>query len=255
MLGTLAKWLRILGYDTLFDPDLDDNQLVRLARAEDRVLLTRDRETLFDVQRREHHVMPETAVLVAHDQVLAGLVEGGSAGARWLPLESEFGFNSYGWAALAGITDGEQKWIRAPEPELYDLADDPGEERNLAAQRPEERDRLASLWRDRVTEDRRSSPVQDASESERSERLARLSALGYVTTPSGASHGDEKRREKEQNRARYEKRRRDPTDRDRGGRRQAFGVGSCPGIDGPPIAHGDSISRPSGVHRPCVRLR
>jgi len=44
MLGTLAKWLRILGYDTLFDPTLDDHQLVRLARAEDRVLLTRDRE-------------------------------------------------------------------------------------------------------------------------------------------------------------------------------------------------------------------
>jgi len=44
MLGTLAKWLRILGYDTLFDPDLNDHQLVRLARAEDRVLLTRDRE-------------------------------------------------------------------------------------------------------------------------------------------------------------------------------------------------------------------
>jgi hypothetical protein len=44
MVGTLAKWLRILGYDTWFDPELDDHQLVRLARAEDRVLLTRDRE-------------------------------------------------------------------------------------------------------------------------------------------------------------------------------------------------------------------
>jgi uncharacterized protein with PIN domain len=44
MVGTLAKWLRILGYDTCFDPDKDDHQLVRLARAEDRVLLTRDRE-------------------------------------------------------------------------------------------------------------------------------------------------------------------------------------------------------------------
>jgi uncharacterized protein with PIN domain len=44
MLGTLAKWLRILGYDTLFDPALDDYQLMRLARAEERVLLTRDRE-------------------------------------------------------------------------------------------------------------------------------------------------------------------------------------------------------------------
>ena len=44
MLGTLAKWLRIMGYDTLFDPDLNDHQLVRQARADDRVLLTRDRE-------------------------------------------------------------------------------------------------------------------------------------------------------------------------------------------------------------------
>ncbi|MFC2030429.1 Mut7-C RNAse domain-containing protein [Chloroflexota bacterium] len=44
MLGTLAKWLRILGYDTHYDPALDDHQLVRLARAETRVLLTRDRE-------------------------------------------------------------------------------------------------------------------------------------------------------------------------------------------------------------------
>lgn len=44
MLGTLAKWLRILGYDCVFDTSLNDHQLVRLARAEDRMLLTRDRE-------------------------------------------------------------------------------------------------------------------------------------------------------------------------------------------------------------------
>jgi uncharacterized protein with PIN domain len=43
MLGRLAKWLRILGYDTAFSPNLDDDQLVRLARAEGRLLLTRDR--------------------------------------------------------------------------------------------------------------------------------------------------------------------------------------------------------------------
>jgi len=46
MLGTLTRWLRTLGYDTLYDPDLSDHELVRLARAEDRVLLTRDRELI-----------------------------------------------------------------------------------------------------------------------------------------------------------------------------------------------------------------
>jgi len=61
MLGTLAKWLRILGYDTLFDASLNDHQLVRLARAEDRVLLTRDRDL---ARRRGLHVL-----LVAGEQL------------------------------------------------------------------------------------------------------------------------------------------------------------------------------------------
>jgi len=44
MLGKLARWLRILGYDTLYDSRAEDNELVRLARAESRILLTRDRD-------------------------------------------------------------------------------------------------------------------------------------------------------------------------------------------------------------------
>ena len=44
MLGSLARWLRLLGYDADYDSRRDDAELVRLARAENRVLLTRDRE-------------------------------------------------------------------------------------------------------------------------------------------------------------------------------------------------------------------
>ncbi len=44
MLGRLAGWLRALGYDTLYFRDLDDAALARRALAEDRILLTRDRE-------------------------------------------------------------------------------------------------------------------------------------------------------------------------------------------------------------------
>jgi len=43
MLGKLAKWLRMLGYDTSYIPDADDDELVRVAVREDRYLLTRDR--------------------------------------------------------------------------------------------------------------------------------------------------------------------------------------------------------------------
>jgi hypothetical protein len=44
MLGRLATWLRLLGYDTRYETDTSDAHLARLARAEHRVLLTRDVE-------------------------------------------------------------------------------------------------------------------------------------------------------------------------------------------------------------------
>ncbi|MCS7178265.1 MAG: Mut7-C RNAse domain-containing protein [Anaerolineae bacterium] len=43
MLGRLARWLRLLGYDTAYENHADDLELARRARAEGRILLTRDR--------------------------------------------------------------------------------------------------------------------------------------------------------------------------------------------------------------------
>lgn len=42
MLGKLAKWLRILGFDVLYFSKIEDNELVRIAVRDGRVLLTRD---------------------------------------------------------------------------------------------------------------------------------------------------------------------------------------------------------------------
>jgi len=42
MLGKLARWLRILGYDTLYYRDIEDHVLLRIARTQHRWLLTRD---------------------------------------------------------------------------------------------------------------------------------------------------------------------------------------------------------------------
>jgi hypothetical protein len=45
MLGRLARWLRLLGYDTLYSSKpLADAELKRLAAAEGRILLTRDKD-------------------------------------------------------------------------------------------------------------------------------------------------------------------------------------------------------------------
>ncbi len=44
MLGSLARWLRFMGYDTAYPAPGPDQALIERARAEDRVLLTRDKE-------------------------------------------------------------------------------------------------------------------------------------------------------------------------------------------------------------------
>ena len=44
--GKLAKWLRMMGYDTLFFSGGDDWQMLRTAMAEGRVILTRDTQIM-----------------------------------------------------------------------------------------------------------------------------------------------------------------------------------------------------------------
>jgi uncharacterized protein len=47
MLGSLAKWLRILGYDTLFpSATTSDDEILRITQTDSRLLLTRDKELL-----------------------------------------------------------------------------------------------------------------------------------------------------------------------------------------------------------------
>jgi uncharacterized protein with PIN domain len=52
-LGLLAKYLRILGFDTRYARDLDDAGIAALAAAEQRIVLTRDRDLL--MHRRITH--------------------------------------------------------------------------------------------------------------------------------------------------------------------------------------------------------
>ena len=63
-LGGLARLLRMLGFDTLYENTIHDEEIVALAGAESRIVLTRDRELL---KRRDvlrgcfvHAVKPET---------------------------------------------------------------------------------------------------------------------------------------------------------------------------------------------------
>lgn len=44
MLGKLARWLRMLGYDTEYSGDINDDEILEIALKEKRIILTRDYE-------------------------------------------------------------------------------------------------------------------------------------------------------------------------------------------------------------------
>lgn len=57
MLGRLARWLRILGYDTAYEAVITDEQLIERVLREDRWLLTRDRRLALRKLVRGRHTL------------------------------------------------------------------------------------------------------------------------------------------------------------------------------------------------------
>ena len=57
MLGRLARWLRILGYDTAYEKAIEDERLIELVLGENRWLLTRDGHLTQRKVLRGHHTL------------------------------------------------------------------------------------------------------------------------------------------------------------------------------------------------------
>ncbi|MCK4365340.1 MAG: Mut7-C RNAse domain-containing protein [Thermoplasmatales archaeon] len=52
MLGTLAKWLRIYGFDTFYaSRDMDDPELLGISKKDNRILITRDKNLIIAARR------------------------------------------------------------------------------------------------------------------------------------------------------------------------------------------------------------
>jgi tetratricopeptide (TPR) repeat protein len=93
--------------------------------------------------------------------------------------ETYFPRLNLGWSELRSLRASGWKYIEAPEPELYEIATDPGENRNLASENPEKLRELASELK--RLEDATKGPgsteqVLDA------ETRAVLRSLGYLSS-------------------------------------------------------------------------
>jgi len=87
-----------------------------------------------------------------------------------------------GWSPLLALRGERFKYVSAPRPELYDLADDPGETRDLAALRPDVAQELA-----RELAARRAAGAAAPLAAEHDAEIAEgLRALGYAAGPLSA---------------------------------------------------------------------
>lgn len=113
-------------------------------------------------------------------QSLVPLFEsGGGTPNRFVYSETFYARFHYGWSELTAIQDERYKLIISPDPELYDLAEDPGETTNLVSRERELFERLEALADKLVGEMSENSPGAEFMAVDE-ETMARLASLGYV---------------------------------------------------------------------------
>jgi arylsulfatase A-like enzyme/Tfp pilus assembly protein PilF len=116
---------------------------------------------------------------------LTPLINGGAIPARELYAESFAPLLDFGWSPLRTVRAQGWKFIEAPKPELYAVAQDPAEYRDMAAVDPGRADalraRLKRYGSAALTPDALLPPKMDP------EARARLQALGYASGDATSS--------------------------------------------------------------------
>lgn len=73
MLGRLARRLRLLGYDVIYNHSLEDNDVLRLALTQDRIILTRDHGLASRPLAKNHILIESDQIDRQVEQVLSYL--------------------------------------------------------------------------------------------------------------------------------------------------------------------------------------
>ncbi|HSB62337.1 MAG TPA: tetratricopeptide repeat protein, partial [Vicinamibacteria bacterium] len=96
----------------------------------------------------------------------------------------------YGWSDLRTLREGRWKYIQAPRPELYDLQEDPGELRDLAAAQPARAEAFRAALARRLEAEREAGPrTADAMPPDLLEKLGAMGYLGAGAPSEAAATG------------------------------------------------------------------
>ena len=98
--------------------------------------------------------------------------------------ESLYPRHHYGWAELKSLRNGRLHYIAAPRPELYDVREDPRQEKNLADERPGQVSQLQAQLDDIFERYSLEGVENQTPVSLDADTQAQLAALGYLGGPS-----------------------------------------------------------------------
>ncbi|MCI0416487.1 sulfatase-like hydrolase/transferase [bacterium] len=91
----------------------------------------------------------------------------------------------YSWSELTSLRTNDWKYIEAPDPELYNLKDDPEELRNLIAESPDQARQMREQLMKLIAIGQKAQDKQ--AESLDAERLEQLASLGYIGATNPAA--------------------------------------------------------------------
>jgi arylsulfatase A-like enzyme/Flp pilus assembly protein TadD len=117
-------------------------------------------------------------IQAAQGRTLLPRIRGAREEDRWAYSETRLPADEFGWSMLAGVRTSEWAWVRAPRPELYDLAADPAESTSVHEEHADVAERLDELV-GAVLDHGRESVERTALSGE---QVAALRSLGYLVT-------------------------------------------------------------------------
>ena len=132
-------------------------------------------------------VLPTVLELVGIDvpdkvhgrSLIPAMFHPGANGNAYAYAESMTPNLQFGWSPLQSLRSTRYKLIKAPRPELYDLAADPREATNIYAGRPEVAREMTTALDRLVRATSQDAPAPETADLDR-ETVERLAALGYV---------------------------------------------------------------------------
>jgi arylsulfatase A-like enzyme/Tfp pilus assembly protein PilF len=138
---------------------------------------------------RSIDVMPTALDLLGIPKPAGATIEGQSLASVMTGARADMGLEAYaeavyplhhfGWSDLRALRQGRYKVIAAPRPELYDLQDDPAEQKNVFTDRRALGDRMLGRLAELEAHFESSGQKGEAVEID-PDAKARLAALGYV---------------------------------------------------------------------------